>query len=67
MSSFKIAVFVSGNGSNLQSLIDTNKIKNEQILSTVMRPYRYLKKKDVYSSIVFDNRELTFSSSKKNI
>ena len=32
MSSFKIAVFVSGNGSNLQSLIDTNKIKNEHSL-----------------------------------
>ena len=32
MNSFKIAVFVSGNGSNLQSLIDTNKIKNEHSL-----------------------------------
>ena len=32
MSSFKIAVFVSGNGSNLQSLIDTKKISNEHSL-----------------------------------
>ena len=32
MSSFKIAVFVSGNGSNLQCLIDTKKINNEHSL-----------------------------------
>ena len=32
MSSFKIAVFVSGNGSNLQSLIDTKKINNKHSL-----------------------------------
>ena len=33
MSSFKIAVFLSGNGSNLQSLIDTKKINNDHSLN----------------------------------
>ena len=33
MSTFKIAVFLSGNGSNLQSLIDTKEINNDHSLN----------------------------------
>ena len=55
MSSFKIAVFVSGNGSNLQSLIDTNKIKPHSSISIKIGSTNFTKSDEI---ITFVNRNL---------
>ena len=74
MNSFKIAVFVSGNGSNLQSLIDTNKIKNEAGKMRVISAYTDNKNKidRYYDSNLWDKTkkiinpyELVYITNKK--